>query len=94
MHENSLETITPRPYEAEDGDEAANKYVDKRIETKTWFKFYIYLRGKCFVLESKPDFFRHTQSWGWRSSKLYKDAGLDEPGGEQTVQVVCILGHV
>lgn len=30
--------------------------------------------SSCFILESKPDSFSISQSWGWRSAKLYREA--------------------
>ncbi|KAJ3126380.1 hypothetical protein HK098_007578 [Nowakowskiella sp. JEL0407] len=70
-------------------------YIDKRIETRTWFKLYCFFSSKCYVLESKPDVFKNTQSWGWRSAKLYKDAFVNEaPKKEDVLRCCVVMGHI
>ncbi|KAI8810147.1 hypothetical protein BJ742DRAFT_888687, partial [Cladochytrium replicatum] len=71
-------------------------YSDRRIEVRTWFKLYCFFANrKCYVLESKPDVFKNTQSWGWRSNKLYKDAFLvDMPKKSDTLRCCVVMGHI
>ncbi|KAJ1569892.1 hypothetical protein HK096_010895 [Nowakowskiella sp. JEL0078] len=77
-----------------DGTNVPNvQYIDKRLETKTWFKLYCFFSRKCYVLESKPDVFKSTQSWGWRSAKLYKDA-FNTDVKDEIVRCCVVMGHV
>ncbi len=63
-------------------------YVDARPTIKTYFKIYSPSRGgrMLSVYESAPDRFNFSQSWGWKSSTLMLDDGLDgedmDVGGE------------
>ncbi|KAK5166940.1 uncharacterized protein LTR77_007669 [Saxophila tyrrhenica] len=54
-------------------------YVDARPTIKTYFKIYSPSRGgrMLSVYESAPDSFNFSQSWGWKSSTLMLDDGLD-----------------
>ncbi|RKP02628.1 hypothetical protein CXG81DRAFT_24681 [Caulochytrium protostelioides] len=56
-------------------------YSDPREATLTWFTLYCYFGTKLFRLASKPDTFRHSQSWGWRSAKLWNFVACLENGG-------------
>ncbi|ORY39151.1 hypothetical protein BCR33DRAFT_720388 [Rhizoclosmatium globosum] len=75
-------------------------YVDNRIQAKVWFQIVCYFGKTCCVLESKPDLFRSTQSWGWRSTKMYKDVfgerddSVAEAGiGARELKCLVILGQ-
>ncbi|KAJ3005083.1 UNVERIFIED_CONTAM: hypothetical protein HDU68_004762 [Siphonaria sp. JEL0065] len=73
-------------------------YVDGRIQAKVWFQIVCYFADSCCVLESKPDLFKATQSWGWRSTKMYKDVfgGEDDEkskGHKHVFKAVVIIGQ-
>ncbi|KAI9100597.1 hypothetical protein DFS34DRAFT_578633, partial [Phlyctochytrium arcticum] len=68
----------------------ATPYIDPRKTTVTWFQLYCYFGSSCYVLESKPDKFQLTQSWGWRINKLYRDAFE----GGRRLKCCVVLGHV
>ncbi len=85
------------------------RYTDKRVNVTAWFKMFVYLgtattteteidddnykKNKCYILESRPDSFRHNQSWGWRSQKLYNDLFSKEDGnsGHSSSSVRCCV---
>ncbi|TPX67102.1 hypothetical protein SpCBS45565_g04015 [Spizellomyces sp. 'palustris'] len=69
---------------------ATTPYIDPRKTTLTWFQLYCFFGDKCYVLESKPDKFQLTQSWGWRINKLYRDA-FD---AGRSLRCCVVLGHV
>lgn len=55
-------------------------YTDSRPTIRTYFKIYSPSKaGRLLsVYESAPDQFDFSQSWGWRSSTLMLDEGLDD----------------
>ncbi|KAI8619280.1 hypothetical protein BC830DRAFT_805365 [Chytriomyces sp. MP71] len=63
--------MVPEPVDGFENSDISH-YVDKRIQVRTWFQIICYFANSCCVLESKPDLFKATQSWGWRSTKVYK----------------------
>ncbi|KAI9207185.1 uncharacterized protein BJ171DRAFT_456417 [Polychytrium aggregatum] len=69
-------------------------YVDRREEVQTWFQLYCFISDQCFILESKPDLFKNTQSWGWRSSKLLKVWTDSAAPGPHTIKISVVMGHV
>jgi hypothetical protein len=72
-----------------------SRYVDHRTEVKAWFKMVCFFGNKkSYVLESKPDVFKNTQSWGWRSNKLYKDAFDVSQESKDFIKVCVVMGHV
>ena len=65
-------------------------YIDQRHSVTLWFKIYCYFGNKrCYVLESKPDCFKHGQSWGWRSAKLFRNAFSN---GSNTLKCCVVMG--
>lgn len=54
-------------------------YTDARPTIKTYFKIYSPSRGgrMLSIYESAPDRFNFSQSWGWKSSQMVLDDGLD-----------------
>ncbi|KAI8616043.1 hypothetical protein BC830DRAFT_1119672 [Chytriomyces sp. MP71] len=67
-----MQRMVPEPADGfKDAD--ISHYTDKRIQVRVWFQIICYFANSCCVLESKPDLFKATQSWGWRSTKMYKD---------------------
>ncbi|KAF2669937.1 hypothetical protein BT63DRAFT_359158, partial [Microthyrium microscopicum] len=59
---------------------AVPSYSDSRQTIRTYFKIYSPSKGGRLlsVYESAPDQFDFSQSWGWRSSTLMLDEGLDD----------------
>ncbi|KAJ3327883.1 hypothetical protein HDU76_010954 [Blyttiomyces sp. JEL0837] len=94
--EPSTNSTTIGPGNNSMAEDSLSRYIDKRMEVKTWFQIMCFLPGmkKCYILESKPDLFRPTQSWGWRSAKLYKDAIFDTVAGQDTMRCCAVIGHV
>ncbi|KAI9337500.1 hypothetical protein BDR26DRAFT_863724 [Obelidium mucronatum] len=76
-----------------------SQYVDGRVQAKVWFQIVCYFSNSCCVLESKPDLFKATQSWGWRSTKMYKDvfgSDIEESvprGHKREFKAVVIIGQ-
>lgn len=52
------------------------------------------INNKCYVLESRPDSFRHNQSWGWRSQKLFNDIFSSTRGSNTNVRCCVVMGLV
>ncbi|TPX33887.1 hypothetical protein SmJEL517_g03336 [Synchytrium microbalum] len=73
-------------------------YLDRRVECKVFFRMYIFFGSskiRCYVLESKPDLFKNTQSWGWRSHRLFKDALFVEmPRRNDSMRCTVVMGIV
>jgi hypothetical protein len=63
-------------------------YTDSRPTIRTYFKIYSPSKaGRLLsVYESAPDQFDFSQSWGWRSSTLMLDEGLDETEDSQNAK--------
>jgi hypothetical protein len=61
---------------------AIPSYTDARPKVMTYFKIFSPSRGgrMCSVYESAPDGFNFSQSWGWKSSSLVLDDGMESVG--------------
>ena len=61
---------------------AIPSYTDARPKVMTYFKIFSPSRGgrMCSVYESAPDGFNFSQSWGWKSSSLVLDDGIEGVG--------------
>ncbi|KAJ3252168.1 hypothetical protein HDU77_005283 [Chytriomyces hyalinus] len=71
------------PKETEKDATNVSHYIDKRIHARVWFQIICYFgNSQCCILESKPDLFKAEQSWGWRSTKMFKDVCAGVSGGE------------
>lgn len=68
-------------------------YTDARPTIKTYFKIYSPSRGgrMLSVYESAPDQFNFSQSWGWKSSTLMVDEGIES--GEDILGGTVSLGE-
>jgi hypothetical protein len=67
-------------------------FIDERFEVKAWFKIFCYVNHRqCCVLESKPDSFKISQSWGWRSNKLYQEIGLANDNPKETLTCCVVM---
>ncbi|KAI8823066.1 uncharacterized protein EV422DRAFT_494491 [Fimicolochytrium jonesii] len=84
-----LQRMAVNPEQLQNGGMSA-PYVDRRQTTVTWFQLYCYFGSEFYVLESKPDLFQDTQSWGWKINKLHKSAF----NGGRTLRCCVVLGHV
>jgi hypothetical protein len=83
MDKNPFEDSPPRvpqPPFVQPRVPALPPYTDSRPTIRTYFKIYSPSKaGRLLsVYESAPDQFDFSQSWGWRSSTLMLDEGLDE----------------
>ncbi|KAJ3392291.1 hypothetical protein HDU84_004556 [Entophlyctis sp. JEL0112] len=78
------------PFEEPSFSTDISEYADKRIQVKLWFQIVCYTADSCCILESKPDLFKLTQSWGWRSTKMYSDI-FEDP--ELEFKCVVVMGQ-
>lgn len=71
-------------------------YVDARPTIKTYFKIYSPSKGGRLlsVYESAPDQFNFSQSWGWKSSTLMLDEGMNNGGEDGGVGGAAAAGIV
>ncbi|KAI9670445.1 MAG: hypothetical protein M1829_004768 [Trizodia sp. TS-e1964] len=99
----------PNAYEEEEFDKlippdisvtvpAMPPYLDTRPTVKTYFKIYLPSKGgkMLSIYESAPDRFNFSQSWGWKSSTLILDGGMEEAltGRNGRLRFMVTLGHV
>lgn len=88
--------------EVENGD----RFGDHRASVKAWFKIFCFVvqesgsndsnsskGSRCYILESKPDVFNVSQSWGWRSAKLYREAFLNEVSIANSLRCCVCMGQ-
>ena len=69
-------------------------YTDQRPTIKTYFKIYSPSKGgrMLSIYESAPDRFNFSQSWGWKSSWMVLDDGMDLMNGQGSGKPVAGAG--
>ncbi|KAI9845083.1 MAG: hypothetical protein M1837_005087 [Sclerophora amabilis] len=79
---------------------ALPQYTDTRPTIKTYFKIFSPSKGgrMLSVYESAPDGFNFSQSWGWKSTTLILDDGIDGSGHNRDkdgrLRFSVVLGNV
>ncbi|KAJ3395630.1 Germ cell-less protein-like 1 [Chytriomyces hyalinus] len=82
------------PKETEKDASNVSHYIDKRIHARVWFQIICYFgNSQCCILESKPDLFKAEQSWGWRSTKMFKDVCAGVSGGDSMLKCAVVIGQ-
>jgi hypothetical protein len=92
---SNLDYLTIHESESLEVNKKKAPYIDERVQVRAWFKIFCYVNhNQCCVFESKPDSFKHSQSWGWRSNKLYQEMGLANDCPKQTLTCCVVMGIV